>query len=71
MLASSVKIHGYLSGNTAERMATLDKLKGFPIVTIRDQVILTTLNLEKAVTDPVAGRLLANMIHQLQGSIQQ
>jgi beta-galactosidase/beta-glucuronidase len=76
-LASSVRIHGYLSGQTPERMATLDKIKGFPIIAWQGQndtavssparVLLTTLNLEKASTDPIAGKLFTNMIHYLQG----
>lgn len=65
ILASSVQIHGYLSGNTAERRGRLEILKGFPILSIGGHVILTTLSLEKSGTDPIAGKLLTNMIKRL------
>ena len=67
-LASFIKIHGYLSGNVNERMRTLDKIKGFPIVKINDGkgvVLLSEIRLDKAITDPVAGKLLVNMLLDL------
>ncbi|NHA02398.1 glycoside hydrolase family 2 [Mucilaginibacter sp. HC2] len=67
-LASFIKIHGYLSGNVTERMHALDKIKGFPIVKINDDrgaVLLSEIRLDKAVTDPVAGKLLVNMLFDL------
>ncbi|NOW93639.1 glycoside hydrolase family 2 protein [Mucilaginibacter sp. SG564] len=67
-LASFIKIHGYLSGNVNERMRALDKIKGFPIVKINDgkgAVLLSEIRLDKAITDPVAGRLLINMLLDL------
>jgi beta-galactosidase len=66
-LASFIKIHGYLSGNVNERISRLDQIKGFPIVSIRDHgvVLLSEIRFDKAVTDPVAGKLLVNMVRFL------
>lgn len=66
-LASFTKIHGYLSGSIPERMARLDKIKGFPIVKIKDtgSIILSEMMLNKAVTDPVAAKLLVNYLNDL------
>jgi beta-galactosidase len=66
-LASFIKIHGYLSGTVNERQSTLDKIKGFPIVKIKDQgtVLLSEIRLEKTLTDPIAGKLLVNMLLDL------
>jgi len=66
-LASFTKIHGYLSGQIEQRMATLDKIKGFPIVKIKDtgNVILSAVLFEKATTDPVPAKLLINMLNNL------
>ena len=66
-LASYVKIHGYINGDMQQRSLFMDKIKGFTLVRIRDkgEVILSTMSLEKAVTDPVAGKLLTNMLEEL------
>jgi beta-galactosidase len=67
-LASFTKVHGYLQGNVTQRMTRLDKIKGFPIVKIKDgngDVILSEMLFEKAVTDPVAAKLLINMLNDL------
>jgi beta-galactosidase len=66
-LASFTKIHGYLSGQIEQRMATLDKIKGFPIVKIKDtgNIILSAVLFEKATTDPVPAKLLINMLNNL------
>ncbi|MDB5110124.1 MAG: glycosyl hydrolase family 2, partial [Mucilaginibacter sp.] len=69
-LASFTKIHGYLSGQVSARMSTLDKIKGFPIVKIKDSqgnAILSAILFEKAVTDPVPAKLLINMLNDLAG----
>lgn len=67
-LASITKIHGYLPGTVEERMKKLDKIKGYPIVEIKDngRVILSEMRIDKALTDPVAGTLLINMLNALQ-----
>ncbi|HEY4325066.1 MAG TPA: glycoside hydrolase family 2 TIM barrel-domain containing protein [Mucilaginibacter sp.] len=66
-LASFTKIHGYLSGRIEERTGRLDKIKGFPIVKIKDKgsLILSEMLLDKAKTDPIAGRLLVNYLNDL------
>ncbi len=67
-LASFIKIHGYLSGSVNDRMKRLDQIKGFPIVKIKDHngnILLSEIMLEKTMTDPVAGKLLVNMLVDL------
>jgi beta-galactosidase len=66
-LASFIQIHGYLSGTSDERMKRLDQIKGFPIVKINDKgaVLLSEIRFEKATTDPVAAKLLVNMLIDL------
>lgn len=65
--ASFTRVHGYLQGDIGQREAALEKLRGFPIVRIDEKgsIILSQVLLDKAATDPVAGRLLANMIGAL------
>ena len=67
MLAKHVRIHGYLSGGMAERAQRMESIQGETIVQVNDhgRALLSTLSLEKGVTDPVAGKLLANMIENL------
>ncbi|MNJ95601.1 Beta-glucuronidase [compost metagenome] len=67
VLASFVKIHGYLEGNTDERIRKLDDIKGFPIVKIKNTgtAILSEMMLEKGTTDPIAGKLFVNMLKDL------
>ncbi|MDN5288494.1 MAG: glycosyl hydrolase family 2 [Mucilaginibacter sp.] len=66
-LASFTKVHGYLPGDVNARMNRLDKIKGFPIVKIMSggKIILSQMKLDKALTDPVAGKLLINMLTDL------
>ncbi|HMG09897.1 MAG TPA: hypothetical protein VK609_15395, partial [Mucilaginibacter sp.] len=66
-LASFTKVHGYLPGDVNARMNRLDKIKGFPIVKITNggKVILSQMRLDKTLTDPVAGKLLINMLTDL------
>lgn len=64
-LASSVEIHGYLQGDIYARSLSLDKMKGFPIVKINDNkgmIILSTMALNKGMIDPIAGKLLSNLL---------
>lgn len=65
--ASFTRVHGYLSGDMAQRVEVMEKLRGFPVVRIGDRGVLylSQVLLEKAVTDPVAGRLFANMVRSL------
>ncbi|MDP4289943.1 MAG: glycoside hydrolase family 2 TIM barrel-domain containing protein [Bacteroidota bacterium] len=67
-LASSVKVHGYLQGDIYARSSALDKIKGFPIVKIMENkgiIILSEMELNKGTQDPVAGRLLSNLLVSL------
>ncbi|HTI07257.1 MAG TPA: glycoside hydrolase family 2 TIM barrel-domain containing protein [Puia sp.] len=66
-LASYLKVHGYLNGDMQQRVSYMETVKGFTLVRIRDkgEVLLSTMSLEKAVTDPVAGKLLTNMLEEL------
>lgn len=66
-LAMQMKIHGYVEGDMARRTAYMESIKGFPIVKITDggTAMISTMSLEKAVTDPIAGKLLSNMIDAL------
>src|SRR5258708_387845 len=61
------RVHGYLQGEMGQREAALEKLRGFPIVRIDDKgsIILSQVIVDKASTDPIAGRLLTNMIEAL------
>ena len=65
--ASFTRVHGYLQGDIDQRAAALEKLRGFPIVRIQDRgtIILSQVMWDKAATDPIAGRLLSNMIRAL------
>lgn len=67
-LASSEKVHGYLQGDIKTRSKTLDKIKGFPIVKVNDgegSILFSTVLLNKGTTDPIAGKLLTNMLSSL------
>jgi hypothetical protein len=64
---SFTRVHGYLSGDIGQRATALEKLRGFPILRIEDKgtLFLSQVLLEKAVTDPVAGRLFTNLLKTL------
>jgi hypothetical protein len=67
-LASSVEVHGYLQGDIYARSLSLDKMKGFPIIKINDKkgmIILSTMALNKGMIDPIAGKLLSNLLGTL------
>ncbi len=66
-LASYSEVHGYLEGRISQRQDKLDQIKGYPIVKISDQgqIILSGVMLQKGTTDPVAGKLLVNMLNNL------
>lgn len=65
--ASFTKVHAYLPGQSEERVALIDGIRGYPIVKIKDggNAILSELLVEKATTDPVAAKLLVNMLKEL------
>lgn len=70
-LASQMKIHGYIDGGTPEdRIAKVESLRGLTLLRIADgagRTLISTLCTEKSMTDPVAGRLLVNLLTDLDG----
>jgi hypothetical protein len=65
-LANHTKIHGYINGDMAKRMEYMKTIKGFPIVKIKEgkgEALISTMVHEKSLTDPIAARLLTNMIN--------
>lgn len=66
-LANHIKIHGYINGEMPQRSDYVKSIKGFPIIRINNggSAIVSGMQLEKATTDPIAGRLLVNMINDL------
>ena len=66
-LADHTKIHGYVNGDMEQRSKYMETIKGFPILKIKDNgtVITSSMSLEKASTDPIAGKLLSNMLNDL------
>jgi len=69
-LAGQMKIHAYIDGGSREdRLAKIESMRGFPIVEIsvgKGKALVSTMCTEKAGTDPVAARLLNNMLHYYQ-----
>ena len=67
-LANQTKIHGYINGDMTQRSEYVKTIKGYPLLKIHDNkgvATISTMSLEKAVTDPVAGKLLTNIIYDL------
>ena len=66
-LANQTKIHGYINGEMQMRSNFAKSIKGFSILRINTggSAIVSGMQLEKASTDPIAGRLLVNMINDL------
>ena len=66
-LASYMNIHSYISGDMEQREKYVKSIKGFPIIEINDHgtAIISTMELNKSLTDPIAGRLLSNMVKSL------
>lgn len=68
-LAGQMKIHAYIDGGKAEdRIRKIDSMRGLTLLQIKDGKGLATVSTmctEKADTDPIAGRLLVNMISTL------
>jgi len=67
LLASQTKIHGYISGEMEQRSESVKKIKGFPLLKLTDNgsVIFSTMSVDKSTTDPIAGKLLVNMVNNL------
>lgn len=66
-LASHMKIHGYINGDMPERQKYVESIKGFTILQINDKgtAIISSMAVEKSLTDPIAGKLLSNLIKAL------
>lgn len=67
-LISHIKIHAYVKGDMEARCKYMDSISGFPVVKIDDgkgTLLTSTMLTEKAMTDPVAGKLLMNMLKTL------
>lgn len=64
-LANQTKIHGYINGEMEQRSEYVKTIKGFPLLEIKDgkgSVLISTMATDKAATDPIAAKLLSNMI---------
>lgn len=66
-LAMQTKVHGYVEGNMAKRSTYMAAIRGFPILQVSEKGTMTisAISLEKGATDPIAGRLLTNMVNDL------
>lgn len=66
-LASHMKIHGYINGDMQQRQKYVESIKGFTVLEINDNgtALISTMANEKALTDPIAGKLLSNMVKLL------
>jgi hypothetical protein len=66
-LANQTKIHAYIEGEMEARTQYIQKIKGFPLIEIKDKgsIVISTMATDKATTDPVAGKLVTNMIKYL------
>ncbi|MET3877950.1 glycoside hydrolase family 2 TIM barrel-domain containing protein [Chitinophaga sp. OAE865] len=64
ILAKHINVHGYIKGEMAERATYMSGIQGATLLKA-GTAYLSTMSLEKAATDPVAGRLLYNIIAEL------
>ncbi|MBQ8522017.1 MAG: glycoside hydrolase family 2 [Bacteroides sp.] len=68
-LASQMKIHAYIDGGKPEdRIKRIESMRGLTLLQITDGkgvATVSTMCTEKADTDPIAGKLLVNMINDL------
>ena len=68
-LATQMKIHAYLDESNMEaRAERLEKLRGLTLFQVSEgkgKAIVSTMSTQKADTDPIAGRLLVNIINDL------
>jgi len=65
-LAGQMKIHAYIDGGTQQdRLDKIDSMRGFTMFEItagKGSALVSTMCTDKAVTDPVAAKLLVNML---------
>ena len=68
-LAGQMKIHAYIDGGKPEdRIERIESMRGLTMLQIADgkgEAMISTMCTEKATTDPVAGKLVVNMINCL------
>jgi len=68
-LAGQMRIHAYIDGGKPEdRIQKIESMRGLTLLQIKDgkgTATVSTLCTEKADTDPIAGKLLVNMINTL------
>ncbi len=68
-LAGQMKIHAYIDGGKPEdRLEKISSMRGLTLLQINEgkgKAMISTMCTEKAVTDPVAGKLLINMISNM------
>ena len=68
-LAGQMKIHAYIDGGKPEeRIERIESMRGLTLMQIADgkgKSLVSTLCTEKATTDPIAGKLLVNMMNEL------
>ena len=67
LLASQTKIHSYINGDMYERSEKMSTMRGYPLLKLIDKgsIIISTMDVKKSTTDPIAGKLLVNMISDL------
>ncbi|MBD5312625.1 MAG: glycoside hydrolase family 2 [Bacteroides sp.] len=67
-LASQMKIHAYIDGGKPEdRIKKIESMRGLTMMEVSDgngKALISTMTTDKAETDPIAGRVLVNMIKQ-------
>ena len=68
-LAGQMKIHAYIDdGKPEDRIERIESMRGLTMLQIADgqgEAIISTMCTEKATTDPIAGKLVVNMINCL------
>lgn len=68
-LAGQMKIHAYIDeGKAGDRINRINSMRGFTLLHIKygkGEALVSTMCTEKATTDPVAGKLLINMINEM------
>jgi len=66
-LAGQMKIHAYIDGGTQQdRLDKIDSMRGFTMFEVtagKGSALVSTMCTDKAVTDPVAAKLLVNMLN--------
>jgi beta-galactosidase len=67
ILAKHINVHGYIKGEMAERAAYMSTIQGATLLKIsgKGTVFVSAMSLDKAATDPVAGKLLSNLLYEL------